>query len=920
MDGYSVKDAAIVLGIPERRVWELIARGVLSSAPEGPDGMRVFLQPRPASQPVQEARTFQTDDPTPRRNGNGGGSSEMSPFRELLTEFRSLTERYGQALLALGEARGEVAALRTRVELLEARMDLRLPSTRPASTVAWEIPGYPTAPEEQEGAAPEALADAEEEAEQAEFAEAQAEPAEPVAEPVADVFAEEAEELAEAVELTAADEDIAAEALPELIVESLAEGATTEPMEAEVEAAPAPAPEAEAASEAEAEPAAVGEPEPEAEAAPQAQAEPGLAAPSKSRQRRAETRRRKIRGGRTALVGIAEALARAEDPTLAELPGAEEAAEALVALQRDIQAARDAATATGDVATEPEPTADEADFVDIPAGPDASELVDEIAMEPVVLEEAIPPAVEPEALPQAAPVEAVAEDETPAVVATFEPVAAFEPAEAIVETEMEPMEAPTEPAATPEPEREPEPESASKPQAQEAEAPAAQAARSPYSTEVVEPDWFADGDFTWLEAAQADADARAAAEPTERQPGTEPEPSEAQPSEPEASAVAEDQIEPEPPITPELDEAAETPPPAVAAAEPNAAPAADAELQMHDERFVEQDAELSRDVFEPSAEDQAQAEDEARTAIQDAFEEPETSGQAPFETPVEFAPPPAEVAAQPEAQPEPEPEPEPESEAIQDAFTAPAASPAWPVPDLERGGTVSTLPHDAASPPEEFIAPQAALDSVSSPRPPAASPRSAGEMPGEEELMWLGDEFEQANLEIATQGWHSSDASAPPTETAPVLELSDAELSQLAEDEGWDLAEVDAIRSLLGRPVETLAPSEDDAASAAPGGFDATDDPRGPTGLDIGGASEPAANDTDAAAGEPEPDPPNDPPDESDAPSREVASPPDPGLPPMSNLYQRGSTMAPMGDPQWLKGRRGPAANTYRRLRRLFPG
>src|SRR6185436_12863215 len=24
---------------------------------------------------------------------------------------------------------------------------------------------------------------------------------------------------------------------------------------------------------------------------------------------------------------------------------------------------------------------------------------------------------------------------------------------------------------------------------------------SPYSTEVVEPDWFADGDFTWLEAA-----------------------------------------------------------------------------------------------------------------------------------------------------------------------------------------------------------------------------------------------------------------------------------------------------------------------------------------------------------------------------------------------------------------------------------
>ena len=51
----------------------------------------------------------------------------MSAFRELLTEFRNLTERYGQALLALGEARGEVASLRTRVDLLEARLDLRLP-------------------------------------------------------------------------------------------------------------------------------------------------------------------------------------------------------------------------------------------------------------------------------------------------------------------------------------------------------------------------------------------------------------------------------------------------------------------------------------------------------------------------------------------------------------------------------------------------------------------------------------------------------------------------------------------------------------------------------------------------------------------------------------------------------------------------
>jgi excisionase family DNA binding protein len=33
MDGYSIKEAATVLGVPKRRVWELIARGVLSGAP-----------------------------------------------------------------------------------------------------------------------------------------------------------------------------------------------------------------------------------------------------------------------------------------------------------------------------------------------------------------------------------------------------------------------------------------------------------------------------------------------------------------------------------------------------------------------------------------------------------------------------------------------------------------------------------------------------------------------------------------------------------------------------------------------------------------------------------------------------------------------------------------------------------------------
>ena len=135
MEGYSVTEAASVLGVPTERVWELLARGVLSGVPDGETGMRVFLQPRPAPPAVEE--------PT-RSNGHPNAretDGEASPFRELLTEFRGLTERYGQALLALGEARGEVASLRSRVDVLEARMDLRLPyASPPSSDPAWGGP------------------------------------------------------------------------------------------------------------------------------------------------------------------------------------------------------------------------------------------------------------------------------------------------------------------------------------------------------------------------------------------------------------------------------------------------------------------------------------------------------------------------------------------------------------------------------------------------------------------------------------------------------------------------------------------------------------------------------------------------------------------------------------------------------------
>ena len=100
--------------------------------------MRVFLKVQAG--PIATAGAGSHAEP-PRTNGNGGShppNGEASAFRELLTEFRNLTERYGQALLALGESRGEVAGLRSRVDLLEARLDLRLPPARDEAPIAWE--------------------------------------------------------------------------------------------------------------------------------------------------------------------------------------------------------------------------------------------------------------------------------------------------------------------------------------------------------------------------------------------------------------------------------------------------------------------------------------------------------------------------------------------------------------------------------------------------------------------------------------------------------------------------------------------------------------------------------------------------------------------------------------------------------------
>lgn len=155
--GYTVEEAARVLGLPTERVWDLVARGVFSGA-RGEDGTwRVNLggtpsesiDPQPSSAGASGDPLPVTDAPAPTPAG-----AELSPFRELLTEFRHLTERYGQALLALGEARGEVASLTSRVDALETRIDLRLPyAGTPVSAASIPVPLVEADAVDAEGAA-----------------------------------------------------------------------------------------------------------------------------------------------------------------------------------------------------------------------------------------------------------------------------------------------------------------------------------------------------------------------------------------------------------------------------------------------------------------------------------------------------------------------------------------------------------------------------------------------------------------------------------------------------------------------------------------------------------------------------------------------------------------------------------------------
>ncbi|HYM52053.1 MAG TPA: hypothetical protein VEW45_01050 [Candidatus Dormibacteraeota bacterium] len=215
--------------------------------------------------------------------------------------------------------------------------------------------------------------------------------------------------------------------------------------------------------------------------------------------------------------------------------------------------------------------------------------------------------------------------------------------------------------------------------------------------------------------------------------------------------------------------------------------------------------------------------------------------------------------------------------------------------------------------------------------------------------MWLGDEFEAAGLEVATPGWRSEpESSVAPTRQAPLHELSDSDLAQLAQDEGWDTDEVDAIRALLGRSspqqatpspvVETadaqLPPDDvhpmDEGEPTAREPLESTTtrpEPMSPT-------ESPTAESVISEAPMAEPmttEPPEAEVRAEEAPASERSGPAGPAIarPPTvpveeslreSIAARPPEEQASSPEPEWLRRRRGPAAKAYRRLRRLLPG
>jgi len=319
---------------------------------------------------------------------------------------------------------------------------------------------------------------------------------------------------------------------------------------------------------------------------------------------------------------------------------------------------------------------------------------------------------------------------------------------------------------------------------------------------------------------------------------------------------------------------------------------------------------------------------------------------------------------EPEPVPEPELEPEPEIEAEPEQFGAQsgafdagsdigfvASEPAKAESDfldalLDAESTavaVESVPTDFAPVPESELADEPELAPEYTRRraepfytgvEPGLSPEHSDNPRPQAEPDWLDRPQEMANeMEVASSGWRE-----PAVAEAQTDPKKDEGLARLARQEGWDAAEVDAIRALVGqgapneiqlpgaddldeaiaalnatRPatrgaVETIVAIEAAAVDAEPSveswvnaGLGASDRPWAPALV----STEPPGFAT------PRDGPPrNEPPRPEPTLRQAVFTPPPAPRPP--------ATRQAPGDPSWLRGRRGPAATAFRRLRRLF--
>lgn len=950
VNGYSIQEAAEVLGVPKRRVRELVARGVILGSQEDDGELRVFLQPRPPASVQAPA------EPEP--------GFEASPFRELLTEFRNLTERYGQALLALGESRGEVAALRGRVDALETRMDLRLGSSATPPVVEWHAPA-PTFE----------------------------------AETIADLLMEDTS----AEEIVIAEAEAALASTPAATDETLvAEPTEAQPAVAEEEPAsktPEPAVAAEAGSEPEPEPA--GEADavtPAADATLDVTADQGeipeialaevgfetAEGPSgdveaASEQEDGEAKRARPRRTGFPAADIAEALARAMDPSPGELPEPVDIASA---------ADTDEQGATLD---------DEGAVADAGRPIDASRYSAEIE-EPDWMAEgeytwldagAQETAPAPEPASQAA-VEREAFEATPSdgddVVEQSEAggdqdwdTAAVAAAEE-VGSEPESVMAEAEPAATGGEATTDEPEAYAPMSEEFVAAPAPSAVES---DDVESEDISAAPDELAPADESPEADIQSAFEPVDLE------------AEPDAAAATGDRgaeeidVAPEP-VAPEWS-VLESPTEASIAAADRRDEAASLAAPRFEAPTWDDDwaAGAGPYAFERIS-DQAAFQDASRVGDDAEASEPQLIAAA-WEPNV--AAPERESVAEPEVDADRAGEMELEQSSSTQAAREPQAEPSLPA-------------SGPASPASEAVAPSPAH-------------QAGQDDTGEVALMWLGSEFDDgddyaAEIEVGTAGWRQP--KRPPG--------SSDELTRIAQDQGWDQNEVAAIRSLLepsapegdpgagsatedraAAPSEATAPSQATPPSAAtplaseqpassdewgqadahgaaqpqasaaswpeadrsvsfmlPGGDELhralealglptssggrtpespSDSSAGPVGPRVSATpmSAPASVEPPPAA-EPRPWSPQprqwskvgtaefSSPPALEAPSEarprpspraEPAPGPAPAFQPRATAEPDPESSAPFGEPEWLRGRRDPAARAYRRLRRIFP-